>query len=55
MKWKFQKKINKFRKWKPTKYIYYFCIAFNILILTLYYHRQPKENHEILGNLLFTF
>lgn len=49
MKWKFQEKINKFRKLKPIKYFYYFCIVFNIIVLTLYYHRQPQEDYDILS------
>jgi len=50
MKWNFQEQIIKFRKWKPIKYLFNLCIAFNIIILTLYYHRQPKEMTQLLGS-----
>lgn len=42
----------RFKKWKPVKYLYNLCIAANVVILALYYHRQPKERGELLGNII---
>ena len=52
-KYKFQEMVIKFRKLKFVKYFYFLCIGFNIIILALYYHRQPPEMTDLLGKINF--